>query len=77
LENIVLQTTDYTQDIKLAIEKNFRILFMDEAFVTKNTMSTHAWTPLKNNINIDNKEAYTNVKSVIAAISRPFGLDLI
>ena len=56
---------------------NFRILFIDEAFVTKRTMSTHAWTPPKNNIKIDMKETYTNLKSVIAAISRPFGLDVI
>ena len=44
---------------------------------TKRTMPTHAWTPLKTNIQIDMKETYAEVKAIIAGISRSNGIDLL
>ena len=59
LEEIVLQANDMHQDIKMAIERNFRIVQLDECMVTKRTIPTHAWTLPKTNINLDQQE--TNI----------------
>ena len=49
-------------------------MFIDETFVTKRTVPNHAWSPLKQNIEIDMKETYTEVKGVIVCISREEGI---
>lgn len=58
------------------MERNFRIMFLDETYVTKRTMPTHAWTPKKKNIQIDTKECQNEVKGIITCISREEGIQL-
>ena len=53
LESIILQASDLSQDISMALEMKFRIVYLDECMVTKKTMPTHAWTLPKINVHYD------------------------
>ena len=59
----------------MAHERNFRIIQLDECLVTKATLPTHAWSPLKTNIRVDQRESYIKAKAIIVAVSREYGLD--
>ena len=50
---------------------------MDECLVTKKTMSTHAWTPLKTNITLDYSEFYAKAQAIIVSVSRENGVELV
>ena len=58
-----------------AVERNIRIVQLDECYVTKNTVPKRAWSPKLNNILLDYKEVQNEVQAVIAAVSRERGLD--
>ena len=57
------------------MEKNLRILQMDECYVTKTTIPKRAWSRIYSNVTLDNKEAQTEVRAIIAAVSRERGVD--
>ena len=72
---MALQAVDLANDIKMAIERNFRIIQLDETCVTKRTIPTHAWTQKKTNIQLDQRLIYNEVKAILAAVSREKGVD--
>jgi len=43
----------------MAIERRFRVIYLDECLVTKRVIPTHAWTLPKTNIIIEQNSAYT------------------
>jgi len=53
LENVVVQAVELTNDVRLAIERKFRIVQLDECYVTKNTLSKTAWSLKKTNVQLD------------------------
>ena len=75
LENLTIQAVDYANDVRMAIERKFRIVQLDECFVTRNTIPKLAWSMKKMNIELDNKSLDINAISIIAAVSREYGLD--
>ena len=75
LENLTIQAVDYANDVRMAIERKFRIFQLDECFVTRNTIPKLAWSMKKMNIELDNKSLDINAISIIAAVSREYGLD--
>ena len=77
MENIVIQAEEYANDVRLAIEKKFRIVQLDECFVTRNTIPKTAWSLNKRNIELDNKSTDIDAKCIIAAVSREYGIDLV
>ena len=48
---------------------------MDECYVTKTTIPKRAWSRKNSNVTLDNKEVQTEVKAIIAAVSRERGVD--
>jgi len=44
---------ELTNDVRLAIERKFRIVQLDECYVTKNTLSKTAWSLKKTNVQLD------------------------
>ena len=75
LERITLEAADLSNKVNMALEKGFRIVQVDECYVTKNTMSSEAWSLPKENCTLDYQSKTCEVKAVIAAVSREFGLD--
>lgn len=61
----------------MAIELRFRIVYLDECVVTKQTVPTHVWSLPKHNAAIDIAMSYTKPHAILAAVSREYGLDLI
>ena len=57
------------------MEKNLRILQLDECYVTKTTIPKRAWSRKNSNVTLDNKEVQTEIRSIIAAVSRERGVD--
>ena len=60
----------------MAIERKFRIISIDEFYVTKGTMPTLTWSLPKQNTTLDNKQYYDTIYAVILAVSRENGIDL-
>ena len=54
-----MQASDLHIGVNMALERNFRLVQLDECVITKNTKPKHAWTLPKSNICIDQKEFYT------------------
>ena len=52
-ENIILQAADLSQDVNLALERNFRIIQLDEFLVSKGTLPKYVWTLPKMNAILD------------------------
>jgi len=50
LINITLQAADFANDVRLAVERNFRVIQLDECYVTKNTIPKFAWSSKRTNI---------------------------
>ena len=75
LERQVLEAAELAADVQVAIDRKFRIVQLDECFVTLNTIPKTAWSLKKTNILIDHKETNMNASSVIAAVSREYGID--
>jgi len=53
MEKITLQAAELANDVRMALERNFRIVQVDECCVTKNTMLKQAWSTKKTNIQLD------------------------
>lgn len=77
LLDIAIQATELAQDLKLAIERGRKIIQLDEFVVTKHTWPTHAWTRQKENIPVDQSQAYNKVLAVVLAVSRERGIELV
>ena len=75
LEKITLQANDLANDVRMASERGFRIIQLDECYVTKNTLQSNAWAIKRENIDLDYKQLQLEVKAIIAAVSRENGLD--
>lgn len=43
--------------------------------VTRKTMLTHAWSRKKTNIQVDARQVKNDVKAIVAAVSREYGVD--
>ena len=72
---LMLQAVDMAQDVKMAIERKFRIVQLDECCVTKRTMPKTSWSLKNTNIKYDLKIVNTECKAILAAVSREFGVD--
>jgi len=59
----------------MAIEKKFRVIQLDECYVTKSAIPKRAWTPLRTNIPLDMKEITGEIYAIVAAVSREKGLE--
>ena len=77
LMDIAISAAELSTDVKLALERNVRIVQLDEFVVTKKTWPTHAWTLPKQNVMLDQSKAYTKTYAVILAISRERGVELV
>ena len=75
LENVVIQAVELTNDVRRAAERRFRIVQLDECYVTKNTLAKTAWSLKKTNVQLDYKKLPCKVKAIAAAVSREYGLD--
>ena len=64
-------------DIRVAIERGFRVVQIDECYVTRNTLLKQVWSAKNTNIELDYKQIALEVKVIIAAVSRENGLDYI
>ena len=74
-EKILLQAVELAQDVSMDDERRFRIIQIDEFYITKNTMPTHTWSLPRNNTQLDNKEYYDTIYAVILAVSRERGVE--
>jgi len=74
LENIIIQAADLSQDVSIAVERNFKIFQVDECCVTKRTIPTHYWTLPKTNVSFDQKDIYTQMQAILVAVSREYGV---
>ena len=77
MEKLTLQAADMANEVRMAIERKFRIIQLDECCVTTKTIPKTAWSLKKTNVLVDYKEIQTEVKAIIAAVSREIGLDYI
>ena len=59
----------------MALERKFRVVYLDEFMITKRTLPTHAWTLPKTNVFLDQKKVSIKTKAILAAVSREYGLD--
>ena len=75
LEKITLQAADLANDVRMALERGLRVVKLDETYVTKNTIVKRAWSSKRKNIELDYKQLQIQVKAIIAAASREYGLD--
>ena len=75
--DIIMQAADLKYDIQMAKDMHRKIVQLDEFVITKKTWPTHVWTLPKNNIQIDQKQAYNEAYAVILAISRERGIELV
>ena len=53
LEDIIMQFNDLSNDVSMALERGFRIIYLDECMITKRTNPTHVWTLPKTNVCFD------------------------
>ena len=74
-ERIVLQAAELAQDVRMAHERGFRIIQLDECCVTKSTIPKSTWSSKNNNHLLDFKQLRNEVKAILAAVSREYGLD--
>ena len=77
LQAIAFQAAELAQDLQLALERGRKIIQLDEFVVTKHTWPTHAWTRQKENIPVDQSQAYNKTIAVILAVSRERGIELV
>ena len=75
VQDQLLQRVDLANDVQMALERRFRIVQLDECMVTRRTLPTHAWSQKKTNIRLDARKLSNEVKAILAAVSREFGLD--
>ena len=61
--------------MQMAIDRRFRIVQLDECYVTRNVIPRTAWSMKKQSIQLDNKELELDIKVIAAAVSREYGLD--
>ena len=54
-EDIIMQAAELRQSVQFAYEQGRRIVMLDEFMVTKRTLLTHAWSPLRFNEKVDMK----------------------
>ena len=66
---------EYANAVRMAFERKFRIIQLDECLVTKNTIPKTAWSLKRMNIQLDNKELNIGALAIMAAISREYGVD--
>ena len=59
----------------MALERNFRVIYLDECMITKRTLPSHVWSLPKTNVFLDQKEISIKAKAILAAVSREYGLD--
>ena len=59
----------------MAVERGFRVVQIDECYVTKTTIPRNVWTLPKENCTLDYQEVQNEVKAIIAAVSRERGLE--
>ena len=48
-----MAVSDLSNSVSFALEKGFKILFLDECMVTKRCLPTHSWTLPKTNSILD------------------------
>ena len=68
---------DLAQDVSLAHEMGFRIVYIDECLITKSTIPKLEWSTKSNNIKIDLSSFDTAPVAIIGAVSREYGLELL
>ena len=59
----------------MALERNFRIIYLDECMITERTLPKTVWTLPKMNVFLDQKEISIKNKAILLAVSREYGLD--
>lgn len=77
LEKLVMQAHDFQQEISMAIEMGWKLVFIDECMVTKRTLPTHDWSRKKENALIDLSKIDTDPIAIVGAVSREDGLELL
>ena len=77
LMDIAIQAAELSTDVNLALERNTKIIQLDEFVITKKTWPTHAWSSPKENVTLNQCNAYTRTYAVILAISRERGVELV
>ena len=65
------------REIRFALDRGFRIVYLDEMMTTKRTLPKMAWTLPKENFQLDLSNIDTSAIASVAAVSREFGLDLV
>ena len=59
----------------MALERNFRVIYLDECMITKRTLPKTVWSLPKTNVFLDQKEISIKNKAILVAVSREYGLD--
>ena len=59
----------------MALERKFRVIYLDECMITKRALPTHVWPLPKTNVFLDQKEISIKNKAILLAVSREYGLD--
>ena len=71
----VVEAADLATAVKLALERKFRIVQLDECMVTRRTMLKHAWSRKRTNVQLDARKLKDEVWAITAAVSREYGVD--
>lgn len=58
-------------------QRGYRLIYIDEMCVTKSTIPTHAYSPLRRPIEIDLKNFSNKTVAVLAGISKQKGMELV
>ena len=75
LERITMEAVEMGNAVRMAIERGYRIIMLDECYVTRNTIPKTAWSLKRSNIMLDYKETQSEVIAIAAAVSREYGMD--
>ena len=77
LHDITMQAADLKQDIQAGLDRNFRVIQLDECMVTKKTLGKLAWTLPKTNVVLDSSETNMKALAILVSISREIGIELV
>ena len=77
LIDIAIDAAQLSQDVQLALDRGMKIVQLDEFVITKRTWPAHAWANKKENIFVNQADAYNRALAVVMAISRERGVELV
>ena len=64
------------QQLKVMMQRGFRIVYLDETMVTTKTIPTHEWSGEKHEIQVDYRQYGRSAIAVLGGVSQERGVDL-